>query len=117
MSVVNFELKDDHIKLLRNISWTLKYGDLVLKRPFLDDDSELLVNVYEDVDLILNGNVYEIDALGDQSPVYSEQQKLVWDNLLSELPTAMDVILYTGKFEIGMYKTKFHVRSWKKVVS
>lgn len=33
-----------------------------------------------------------------------------------ELPTALDIILHNGNFELGTYKRKFHVRDWKKVV-
>ena len=32
-----------------------------------------------------------------------------------ELPAALDVILYNGHFQLGLYKTKYHDREWKKL--
>ena len=46
--------------------------------------------------------------------VYSTEKKEMMDKLFSELPTALDVILYTGSFVLT-YKTKFHDRNWKKI--
>ena len=73
-------------------------------------------NIYEAIDLILNGRPEDVNALEDDEIInYSEDQKKNWDNLYRELPIALDIILYTGKFELGSYKTKYHDRNWKKV--
>jgi hypothetical protein len=48
-------------------------------------------------------------------PVYTDSQIAEWDKLYSELPMALDVILYNGNFELGTYKTRYHLRDWKKI--
>lgn len=111
MSVVTFELKGDHIKLLRNLDFALYMGGNKYNPPFVDEESEILMNIYDEIDLILNGKT---DSLVDEPNIYSPEQKKEWDILLQELPFALDVILYTGKFEAGIYKTKYHVKSWTK---
>ena len=37
------------------------------------------------------------------------------DELLSELPLALEVVLSTKSFEPGNYKARFHIREWKKI--
>jgi hypothetical protein len=51
----------------------------------------------------------------DKFPEYSVEQKSEWDKLYSELPMALDIILYNGSFELGKYKTRYHLRDWKKI--
>jgi hypothetical protein len=48
---------------------------------------------------------------------YTPEQTKEWDKLISELPTALDIILYNGHFELGLYKSKYHLRDWKKITS
>ena len=120
MSVLVFELKEEHVKLLKHLRWSINKDNIIngvgieegdIAPPFGDN------NIYEAIDLILNGKTKEIDLLSyDEFPEYSEEQKSVWDNLYSELPTALDVILYNGHFELGKYKTRYHIRDWKKLI-
>lgn len=117
MSVVNFELKEEHVKLLKHLRWSLK-DNLIVN---LGHDGEEYVpvfgedNIYEAIDIILNGVPEDFDPFNTDEPKkYSEEQKKEWDALYSELPTALDVILYNGHFELGVYKTKWHDRVWKK---
>lgn len=114
MSVTKFELKEEHVKLLTNIQWNLQHGTTLLVSEFNDVESQVLVNIYEEVDLILNGASNTQEAFGEEFDDYTPEQKATWDKLLAELPVALDIILYTGKTELGFYKTKFNVRAWKK---
>jgi hypothetical protein len=118
MSIVKFELKNEHIKLLRQLRWsTSKDNKFIVSVE--DIDEPLLFNesnFYEAIDLILNGppkypNPLEVDEF----PTYSQEQKDEWDKLFSELPTALDIVLYNGHFNVGMYKTRYHLRDWKKI--
>ena len=119
MSAIVFELKAEHVKLLKHLRWSLNDENIIsgvgkeegdVAPPFGEN------SVYEAIDLILNGNNKEIDILThDEFPEYSVEQKAAWDKLYSELPMALDVVLYNGHFELGTYKTRYHLRDWKKV--
>lgn len=117
MSVLKFELKEDHLKLLKNLNWDLKIGTNVFKLNPEHIDEELLYDpLWEEVDLILNGKTVEYDP---NVPVtefteYPEEQIRKWTELLNELPIAFDIIMQTHSFELGWYKSKFHVRNWRK---
>lgn len=117
MSVINFELKEEHVKLLKYLRWSLK-DDLIVNLGH-DGDEYVPVfgenNIYEAIDIILNGVPQDFDPFNtDEQKKYSDEQKKEWDTLYSELPMALDVILYNGSFELGVYKTKWHDRVWKK---
>jgi hypothetical protein len=60
---------------------------------------------------IYDGQIFNSEDIKE----YSEEQKAEWDKLYSELPLALDVILFNGNFELGTYKTKWHDRNWKKI--
>jgi hypothetical protein len=72
--------------------------------------------MYEAIDIILNGRPADFDPFNTEEKVkYTDEQKEAWDNLYHELPTALDVVLYNGSYELGLYKTKYHDRVWKKI--
>jgi hypothetical protein len=119
MSVIKFELKEEHIKLLKQLRWTTKDGVVVgLGR---DGDGESVPpfgenNLYDAIDLILNGVPVDFNPFTTEDiKEYSDEQKAEWDQLYEDLPTALDVILFNGHFNLGTYKTKFHDRVWKEV--
>lgn len=118
MSVILFELKEEHVKLLKHLNWSvLDNKFLVSTENYLEDPAPFGVdNLYEGIDLILNGKPKEFDPFNSEElKSYSDEEKIYMDKLMSELPVALDIILYNGSFELGTYKTKFHVRNWKKV--
>ena len=125
MSLIKFELKDDHIKLLKHIKWSMNSntkmlttyagtaeGDDVFESitPFGGDD------LIEDMAIIIYGKPeVELDPFNsDDKYEYSKEQKDYLTKLFDELPTALDIILYTQKFESGRYKTKSYLRDWIK---
>jgi hypothetical protein len=116
MSVLLFELKEEHVKLIKQLRWCMKDN---IVSGIADDGDEFAPpfgenNIYDAIDLILNGHLEEFDPLNEEIKEYPEEQKKEWDALYSELPTALDIILYNGHFETGLYRTKFHIREWKK---
>jgi len=118
MSVIKFELNDNHVKLLRQLKWSTSTDNKTIVS--VEDINEPLLfnenNVYEAVDLILNGAPANLDPMNTfDAPVYTPEQIAEWDKLLSELPMALDIILYNGNFNLGIYKTKFHIRDWKLI--
>jgi hypothetical protein len=119
MSVIKFELKEEHVKLLKNLRWSVNqeghiagigHDGVEYNEPFGEDD------MYEAIDIILNGRPADFDPFNTEEKVkYTDEQKEAWDNLYHELPTALDVVLYNGSYELGLYKTKWHLRNWVKI--
>lgn len=114
MSVIKFELKDEHIKLMKalrfrmdrdyNITVTDEYG---FNSPFGGS------NLYEDIDVILNGKPEDFDPMAEYKPL-SEAKELEYFELFKELPNALEIVLSLGTFETGHYKRKYHDRlGWK----
>lgn len=117
MSVVKFELKEEHVKLLKHLRWSKDKNNLIVN---ISDDEDSIPfgsdNLYEAIDLILNGRPDDFDPFETEELVeYSEEQKAEWDKLYSELPLALDVILFNQSFDLGLFKTKWHLRDWKRI--
>lgn len=119
MALIKFELKGDHIKLLKHLRWSMVSDQLVSRgddaeeygdSPFGGDD------LLEDMCIILNGKPDNFNPIDDETLVstLSDEEKSSILALHSELPTALDIILYTGSFEPGHYKRKWYDRNWVK---
>lgn len=117
MALLKFELKEDHIKLLKHLRWSIASDQLVSRgadkeeygdSPFGGDD------LVEDLNTILNGKPDNFDPLNDEGIEVSEDDKVRMLEIFYELSTALDIILYTGSFELGHYKTKWYDRNWVK---
>jgi hypothetical protein len=118
MSTIVFELKQEHIYLLKNLAWrndnnvivsTADEGDTIA--PVFGANS-----IYEAIDLILNGKPANIDPLTHEDWIeYTPEQKAEWDKLFGELPLALEIILFNGHFETGTYKARYHDKIWKKI--
>lgn len=121
MALLKFELKEDHIKLLKNLKWSINEvtnyivstgnGDEFGESPFGGD------NIIEDMYIILYGKPDEFDILNDSIIEINQSDIENMETLFSELPMALDIILYTGSFEPGSYKTKWYDRNWTKLTS
>lgn len=119
MSVVKFELKKEHILLLKNLKWSVDKNNVVVG---LENQGDEIAppfgsnSIYEAIDLILNGKPSDFDPFNTDKPtLYTLEQQAEWDKLYSELPTALDIILYNGSFELGLYKTRSYLREWVKI--
>lgn len=118
MSVITLEITEQHIKLLKHLRWSVNKSGFIVNTE--DDEIDPAPfgenNIYDAIDLILNGRPADFDPLTTEDlKVYSHEQMDEWDKLYTELPMALDIILYNGHFETGKYKTKFHDRQWKKI--
>jgi hypothetical protein len=118
MSVLTFELTEDHIKLIKNLSWSLDENKTILALRYEEGEyypSFGENDLYEGISLILDGKPDGLNPLDDKEMyLISEERKKYFDKIYSELPLALDVVLYTGKFETGFYKTRYHLRDWTK---
>ena len=120
MSVITFELKEEHLKLLKFLRWRINDKRLIestetteekdeAPRPFGED------NLYVGIDLILNGKPEEFNALvAEEVKVFSKEEIDLMDKIYSELPVALEIVLFSGKFEAGTYVARFHDRQWKR---
>jgi len=111
MSINKFTLTEDHIKLLKQLNITEHNNIPIIDANRLFGNQDM----YEDVDLILNGKTKEVgpDDTWEEDG-YSEEQRTEWDKLISELPTALDIILNLSTFEPGDYVTRSYERNWIK---
>jgi hypothetical protein len=118
MSLIKFELTDEHIKLIKQLKWDaiefphMKNETKVNKAtPFSDGD-----RIVYDIGLVLHGydgNPVQHDTEVD--PLYGEEEISRMKKLYEELPMALDIISFFGEFKTGWYKTKSYVRDWKKI--
>lgn len=114
MSVIKFELKEEHLKLLKHLEW----GELSLDSHIntKGDNSPFGgIDYYEDMGVILYGQPDDFDPFEGDPFKWTEEQKSEMDELIIELPRAIEVILYTQSFETGTYRTKYHDKNWKKI--
>ncbi len=122
MSVLRLELTDKHVKLLKHLRWSMTSKNFIIGT---ENESEDVApfnenNIYDACDIILNGIPEDFDPFAKElednigMKPYTPEQMAEWDKLYSELPMALDIILFNGHFETGKYRTKFHLRDWKK---
>lgn len=118
MSVIIFELTENHIKLLKQLRWSINNENII---SGVSDDGDDVAppfgenNIYDAMDLIINGkpddfNPFEVEEIKE----YTLEEKVKWDDLYKSLPMALDIILFNGNFELGTYRTQYHNRVWKK---
>lgn len=129
MSVIRFTLTTEHLSLLRAINWTF---DKESNRPMAhkldpfgnrdaiysdntddEDASYAAPSIYEEMSYVLGiphipGT--EKDAEGKQ---YDDEAKSKMDKLFNELPTAINIVMFTKSFQEGTYRTKFGYADWK----
>jgi len=120
MSVIIFDLREDHVKLVKHLRWSVNKDNIL--SGVADDGDDIAPpfgenNIYDAIDLIIHGRPENFNPLEEEEiRVYSDEQKATYDALYKELPTAVEIILSTGSFELGTYRTKFHDRNWKRKV-
>jgi len=116
MALIKFELKDEHIKLLRHLTWEIDITNSI----YCETENETPyggLSLIEDVGLILYGKPDgEFDPLSPYGPQYNKEQVEEIEELYYELPIALDIIGFhlPEATEVGHYKTKHHQRNWIK---
>jgi hypothetical protein len=111
MALQKFSLTDKHVSLLRQLKW-VEVGDTQpAHKLFTFGGDELL----EDMALILYGP-HLVQGPNDEAELkYSPEQEIEMKKLYTELPVAMDVVMFNGGFETGNFVTKSYVRDWKRI--
>ena len=103
-----FELKEEHIKLLRKmcVGWDdCEFGapSIDCKRPYGNSD------VYNDIAKIL-----EIEGtIVDDREVFSQEQINLMNEVHKETETALQIVLIIGEFRPGEYIADGYLDNWK----
>jgi hypothetical protein len=139
MSLIKFELKNEHLLLLKHLQWSMTDTNHILSISDIDnDDSEDVIltpfggdNLMEDIGEIIYGmeeglEIKPIELFGEGEIIdelendvigiktYTEEQITEMTELFKGLATALDICLYRQAFEVGHFKRKFHLRDWVK---
>ena len=112
-----FELKTEHIALasallIKPESLSL-IGSKSPKSPFSDGD------LIEDIAMIVVGKEpkdEEKKKMDEEGTFYytrDREEDLL--KIYEELPTALEIILSTKSFEVGIYRTRHYLIDWKKI--
>lgn len=101
-----FELKEEHIKLLRNmyVDWDdCEFGAPTIdcKRPYGNS------YVYNDIAKILG--ITEVD----NEEQFSKEQLEMMDKIHKETETALQIVLSTGEFKPGEYVADEYKKNWR----
>ena len=122
MSVIKFELKKEHLLLLKHFKWCVNKENKLLVSTDDLDESPLPYGadeLYPTMDLILNGRPDDFNKAEildkEELKIYNDSDKTYFDNLYNELPLALEVILASQTFELGSYKCRYHLRDWKRL--
>jgi len=119
MAAIKFELKQEHLDLLKHLDWSSEDNTYILRSSSTREPQKLYNedDVLDGVSLILEGKYTMGDPLEqDEANTYPQEVKDRYYKLLSELPTALNIILNIGSFELGMYKTRSYLNEWKKII-
>ena len=114
MSVIKFELKQEHIDLLKYVVFEKK--SFISKEIKTRHDTTPWGgdNYYEDMGVILYGKPDNFNPLDDNPFEWSREQKDEMELLFDEIGVALEIVLNTQKFEPGHYKKRYHLPDWKR---
>jgi hypothetical protein len=122
MKKITFEVKEEHLKLLRsmNVGWQQnEFGapEIDPKRPYGSD-------AYDDMVEILGGkkvrgNLFKLELFGKDYFIidgeFEEDLETVLNKLHRETETALQIVLNTGQFKSGKYECDEYGVDWKLV--
>lgn len=117
MALIKFELKKEHLILLKFLDWETISKDRIAS--LIPEGAETPfggIDMIEDVGTMLFGKPEgEFDPTSSVPPQYSEEQKEVIKKTLEELPMALEVVLFCQTFETGLYARKWNLKNWKQI--
>lgn len=129
MAVKKFTINENHIKLIKNLKFSLtddkkhlislqKHENDVAEEHGKITSSFGGEDLYSDIQLIIAGKPSnETFDLIKAEELYSftPEQKVEMDKLMEELPTALEIVLSTQSFQTGEFKMKLHIGKWIKI--
>ena len=116
MSINFFELTDKHLKLLKHTRWSVYNKKFIISSYDMEDGYNTFDgnNIYEAIDMILNGKPKDFDPFDLEALTYTDEQIAEMDKIFSELPIALEIVLYRQAFEIGQYVFLSSSGTWVK---
>lgn len=121
MSVIKFQVTEDHLKLVKYLQFSIKDNHLSTNRDENDEDYIPKPNAFgeedlhSDIGIIIFGRPANFDPMSTELSQYSEQDKEYMDKLWGDIPTVLELKCYFDHLVPGTYKRKFHDRDWKKI--
>ena len=115
MAIIKFELKENHIKLLKHLDWKINVDNVIENNKVNNGTPYGGLSLIEDAGLILFGKPEGVfDPLSLHERLYSEKQINEIEETYSELPLALEVILYLKTFDVGHYKKNWNQNNWRE---
>ena len=127
MAIKKFELKNEHILLLKNLRWSFinETNHIISSEKHENNHDEqayvsncfggMDFELFEQTSVILYGKPQGLDLLkADTLYQYTQEQKDSMLQLLKELPTALEIVLSNQSFELGNFKMRLHEGIWNK---
>ncbi len=105
-----FELKEEHLKLLREMS--VRWDDCEFGAPRIDCKKPYgNSGVHKDIAKILGIQGF----LDSEEEIYFSKEQIDLMNMLhKETETALQIVLVVGKFEPGIYVADTYTQNWEK---
>ena len=116
MSIIRFNLTEEHLKLVKNLKFETIDGHLTTK----DSEGDKVCafgyeSLYDEIDLIINGMPEDFDPLNTEPKTFTEEEVSHMDSLWGDMPTVLELRCYFGTLVPGEYKRKFHDHVWKYI--
>ena len=118
MALIKFKLDDKHITLLKFLDWEIIKDENKLSTLIEEGATTPFggISLVEDIGNMLFGKPEgEFDPINPYGPQYTDKQKDEIGRLFSELPRALEIVLFLQTFETGVYKRKWNLKNWKKI--
>ena len=114
---ITFELKKEHVALLKGLRWGSHNRTHIISTDDMEENPLPFAgdNIYDSMYSILYGTPPDFNPLNDDLVNHTPEQIAEFDKLLSELPMALEIILQRESFELGTFRTKHYDKVWKKI--
>lgn len=118
MALIKFDLRKEHLILLKYLDWELIKETSKLSTVVEEGATTPFggISLIEDIGIMLYGKPEgEFDPMNEYGVKYTDEQERDIENLFSELPMALEIVLFLQTFEVGVYKRKWNLKNWKKI--
>jgi|TARA_R110000851_G_scaffold47424_1_gene115029 hypothetical protein len=118
MALIKFELESKHLILLKYLDWELIKENNKLSTVIEEGATTPFggISLVEDIGVMIFGKPEgDFDPINEYGTQYTDEQEREIEKLFSELPMALEIVLFLQTFEVGVYKRKWNLKNWKKI--
>jgi len=119
MAIIKFNLEAKHLILLKFLDWELIKDDNNKLSTVIEEGATTPfggISLVEDIGVMIFGKPEgDFDPINEYGTQYSDEQEREIGRLFSELPMALEIVLFLQTFEVGVYKRKWNLKNWKKI--